>query len=154
MGYFSASKAFIQRGLGFVLVKDVMNFKYPLPLGVNSRRFIVAVGASDDKEHLRWAQLRPIGFSIRNSNQLNSLPGSGSIEKEIDEDIWNDFESDLIDIPNGFASLLPWTKEYKNASEASRKRRERRLFLQEQADLATKLDKNQLWELASVYVFP
>uniref|UniRef100_A0A7S1BYV7 N-acetyltransferase domain-containing protein n=1 Tax=Corethron hystrix TaxID=216773 RepID=A0A7S1BYV7_9STRA len=134
--------------ISLTMAQNLMN-----PLGIDFKRFIVAASSTNEKELYGWAQLRPIGFSIRDASTYNSLPGSGSIEDEIEEDIWDEFEKDEVDFPNGFASL-PWTKEYKNAAVASAKRRERRAYLEKKAEKEKIRGQNQLWELASVYVLP
>merc|ERR1719410_1869130 len=123
------------------------------PLGIEPNRFIVACDASNENKIYGWAQLRPIGSSVKDPEQYDALDGSGSIEKEIDEEIWEDFESEEVAFPNGFASL-PWTKEYREYSKSSEKRRKRRKYLIEQSEQQKKRGQNQSWELASVYVFP
>ena len=108
-----------------------------------------------------WAQLRPIGPRTRDPDKFDAPPGSGmtksqSIQSEIEEEIWEDFESDPLDVPIGFASL-PWTKEYREYSQKSQDRREKRMQMENGSnDNVNKSnpDDNQLWELASVYVVP
>ena len=130
------------------MTKNMMN-----PLGIQSKRFLVAVDPMDDKNLYGWAQLRPLGPRIRDPNLYNAAPGSGSIEQDIEEEIWDDFDKDEVDFPSGFASL-PWTKEYKDMSENAAKRRNRRNHLIEKAEEENINDRNQIWELASVYVLP
>eukprot|EP00592_Proboscia_alata_P006427 CAMPEP_0194355122 /NCGR_PEP_ID=MMETSP0174-20130528/3104_1 /TAXON_ID=216777 /ORGANISM="Proboscia alata, Strain PI-D3" /LENGTH=227 /DNA_ID=CAMNT_0039124297 /DNA_START=171 /DNA_END=854 /DNA_ORIENTATION=+ len=145
------------------MARNLMN-----PLGINSKRFIVAVKENPPKQKqlnnnyakeqpqqlLGWAQLRPMGPSIIDPQTYNSRPGSGSMEREIDDELWDEFETDALEFPNGFASL-PWTQEYKAYAEASiQKRERRRLQLEERARSDVQRDRNQLWELASVYVVP
>ncbi len=134
--------------ISLTMAKSLMN-----PLGIDSKRFVVAVDPTNDKKLYGWAQLRPIGPSIRNPNQFDAAPGSGSLEREIEEEIWEDFENDGAEFPNGFASL-PWTKEYKEFAESSSKRRKKRGDLVQMAERQKKDGNNQLWELASVYVLP
>jgi len=126
------------------------------PLNLDSKRFIVAVNASTNGNTIYgWAQLRPIGSTLRNPQEYNALPGSGSIETNIEEEIWQDFENDETEFPNGFASL-PWTKEYKDFLKSSQTRLEKRNVNQrmEQKERERIRGQNQLWELVSVYVKP
>ena len=147
------------------------NFMNPLSVLNNSKRFIVAESVPDSvsnngeatakAEVYGWAQLRPIGPRTRDPDKFDAPPGSGmtksqSIQSEIEEEIWEDFESDPLDVPIGFASL-PWTKEYREYSQKSQDRREKRMQMENGSnDNVNKSnpDDNQLWELASVYVVP
>jgi GNAT superfamily N-acetyltransferase len=130
------------------MTRNMMN-----PLGIQSKRFIVAVDPMDDTNLYGWAQLRPIGPTNRDPNRYNSAPGSGSVEQDIDDEIWEEFEKDDADFSNGFASL-PWTKEYRQMSENASSRRNRRNKLLEKAEEENANGINQIWELASVYVLP
>lgn len=134
--------------ISLTMTRNLMN-----PLGINFERFVVAVDPSDDSKLYGWAQLRPIGSSIRDPKQYNAGPGSGSVEQDIEEEIWDEFEKDDMEFPNGFASL-PWSKEYIEFSRASAKRRELRAKLIEQVERKKQSRRNQLWELSSVYVIP
>ena len=130
------------------MTRSLMN-----PLGIDSNRFIVACNPSNENEEYGFAQLRPIGTSKRDANEYDALPGSGSVENDIEEEIWDDFEKDETEFPNGFASL-PWTKEYRAYAKASERRRNKRADLIKQAEKEEKNGLNQLWELASVYTLP
>ncbi len=131
------------------MARELMN-----PLGIDSKRFIVAVNPENTKELYGWAQLRPIGPAIVDPNEFDAGPGGGDMERDvINEEIWEDFEKDEVDVPVGFASL-PWTKEYREFSQSAAKRRDKRAALMEQAEKDVGRDQNQLWELASVYVIP
>jgi GNAT superfamily N-acetyltransferase len=134
--------------ISIAMTRNLMN-----PLGIDSHRVIVAVNPSNTKKLYGWAQLRPIGPSMRDPEQFDALPGSGSIDKQIDDEIWDEFEKDEVEFPNGFASL-PWTKEYREFAKSSAKRREQRENLVERAGREERRDQNQLWELASVFVLP
>jgi len=124
------------------------------PLGIESNRFLIAVNPNNKNDVFGWAQLRPIGPAITNPNKYNAAPGSGSMERDVIEDeLWDDFENDDVAFPIGFASL-PWTKEYRAFSESSNKRREKRMEMVARSERESKLERNQLWELASVYVVP
>lgn len=123
------------------------------PLVIDSKRFIVAVNPSNDDDLYGWAQLRPLGFNILDSTNFDSKPGSGSIEQDIEEIIWDEFDREEIVFPTGLASL-PWSKEYNRFANQSSKRRERADYLMKRSKLELKNDRNQLWELASVYVLP
>jgi GNAT superfamily N-acetyltransferase len=130
------------------MAKNLMN-----PLSIQADRFIVAVDPTDNSNLYGWAQLRPIGTSLRNSDQYDALPGSGSIEREVNEEIWEDFENDEMDVPVGFASL-PWTKEYKDYMIKSEERTKKRIQRMKQMEEEQQRGENTLWELASVYVKP
>jgi len=131
------------------MARELMN-----PLGMDSKRFLVAVNPQNSKDLYGWAQLRPIGPAVINPNTYDASPGSGDIEKDvINEEIWEEFENDDVDVPVGLASL-PWTKEYREFAKSAAKRREKRDALLAQAEREETEEKNQLWELASVYVLP
>jgi ribosomal protein S18 acetylase RimI-like enzyme len=130
------------------MTRNLMN-----PLNLDSKRFVVAVDPMNDNQIYGWAQFRPTGFNLQNAQEYDALPGSGSIESDIDDEIWQDFEDDPADFPNSAASL-PWTKEYKEFSKASSKRREKRMQLMDRAEMQRIRGQNQLWELASVFVKP
>ena len=124
------------------LIGELMN-----PLGVEPNRFLIAEHPRDGV--VGWGQIKPLGPKI-NSNKYNAQPGSGSIEDNVDEDVWLEFENDdTVAFPNGFESL-PWTKEYRAASEAARRRRQKRELMVGQE----RMNSGQIWELASIYVLP
>ena len=135
--------------ISVTMAKNLMN-----PLNIDSKRFLVAVDPMNDKKLYGWAQLRPIGSNRVDPDRFDSAPGSGSIERDVDvdEEIWDDFENDPMEFPVGFASL-PWTKEYREFSKGAERRRRKREELVRMVEEEEK-DKNQLWELASVYVLP
>jgi len=63
--------------------------------------------------------------------------------------MWQEFDDDETEFPNGFASL-PWTKEYRDASQAASdriKQRERKLEVELQS-------RPKIWQLSIVYVVP
>ena len=111
-----------------------------------------------------WAQIRSLGYATTgvsnsgdqyedgdNTSSLNSrkVQSISSIEEDVDEEMWEDFDDDPTSLPNGWASL-PWTKEYKNAMQSADdriKRREMKLQLELEA-------RPKFWELSSVYVRP
>lgn len=134
-------------------ISTTMAREFMNPLGIQSKRFIVAVNPQDDGDLLGWAQLKPLGTKSRDPNQYDAAPGSFSMEREIEEEIWDDFERDETDVPNGFASL-PWTKEYRAAADAAASRRSKREAMLEKAQAMEQADNNLLWELSSVYVQP
>lgn len=96
--------------------------------------------AEDTKtgERVGWAQIRSLGYagigesngdtslfeddgtddSALNRRNIQTLP---TIEEDVDEEMWQEFEDDPADFPNGFASL-PWSKEYQAASQSARDR--------------------------------
>jgi len=142
--------------ISLAMARNLMN-----PLGIDSQRFIVAVHPesssppnSGEEPLLGWAQLRPIGASVRDASVFDSPRGSGAVERDVEDEIWDEFEEDLAsEVPNGFESL-PWTKEYREFAVAAEGRRERRASLYGRAERDKEMDRNQLWELASVYVVP
>ena len=146
--------------IAFCVAKELMN-----PLGISHRNFVVAEDSATG-ERLGWAQIRPLGPSGVDPEVWDARPGSASsaaasLEYQADELAWEDFEEDpFADFSGGWRSTLPWTKEYREAFEASRKRRERRaLALEKEEQKQRNNNKNnapapRLWELASVYVIP
>jgi hypothetical protein len=94
-----------------------------------------------------WAQLRSLGYAgvttdpakyeddddvDNNSLRLRDVQSTLAIERDLDEEIWQEFEDDPTDIPSGLSSL-PWTREYRAASRAATDRlarRERMLALE------------------------
>ncbi|KAL7474717.1 hypothetical protein ACHAW6_000676 [Cyclotella cf. meneghiniana] len=145
--------------IALTMAKELMN-----PLGISHKNnFLVACDANNSRELIGWAQIRSIGYAGYSSDphlfedadvRLKSPARDGgppkiSIEREIDELIWEEFEDDPNPFPNGFASL-PWRKEYRAASEAAENRLSRR-----QEQLKIELDTTpKIWELSSVYVMP
>jgi GNAT superfamily N-acetyltransferase len=133
------------------MVRELMN-----PLGMDARRFVVAVDdLSDTKKQslVGWAQLRPLGPVAVDPDTYNAASGSFAADDEIDQEIWQEFEESPVNFPNGFASL-PWSKEYRAASQAAKERREGRAQKQ-LVELAKQEEEHFLnWELASVYVLP
>ena len=133
------------------MAKEFMN-----PLGISHRNFVVAED-SQNGERLGWAQIRPLGPAGVDPNKLNSPPGSiktWTVDDEVDDTMWDEFEEDpdTADFTTCRATL-PWSKEYRLAMEASKKRQDRRAELVE-AEKARRQQEPRLWELASVYVVP
>ena len=136
------------------LAKELMN-----PLGIQGDRFIVATDASStsDNNVIGWAQVKPLGKPTtsniqRDPSQYNARPGSYSLDQEIDDAMWDDFDQDdSIQVPVGWASL-PWTPEYRALQQAVKDRDEKRKALRQQREAALLLQQQQLWELSSVYV--
>lgn len=127
------------------MAKNLMN-----PLGIDASRFLVAEDRQKPGgERVGWAQLRPLGPAVADPATFDSPPGSGDVERLTDDEMWDKFEDEGPDFPNGMASL-PWTKEYRAASEAAKKRREGRTSIR----AGVRSEAGQLWELASVYVLP
>lgn len=122
------------------------------PLGVQPNRFVVAT-ANSGETVVGWGQIKSLGPALADSKTYDARRGSGSIESNVDEDLWLEFESSSVEFPNGRKSL-PWTPEYKAAAEEARERRERRdvMVSKERMDAAN--GSGQLWELASMYVMP
>ena len=96
----------------------------------------------------KQVRLRPLGPAVADARRIDAPPGSGNAAREVDEEIWDEFEAaDNAVVPSGLASL-PWSAEYRALAAAARTRRERRAaLLTRESDLTP-----QLYELASVYV--
>lgn len=139
--------------IAFCMAKELMN-----PLGISCRNFVVAEDASTG-DRLGWAQIRPLGPAAADPEVLDSPPGSlpyvATIEDDVDEIMWEEFEEDPDADFGSWKSTLPWSKEYKAAMEASQRRQDRRaeLLAQEEARRKNTVVP-MLWELASVYVIP
>lgn len=129
--------------IAVTLAKELMN-----PLGIQGDRFVVA---TENDALIGWAQTKPLGVeALRDPNEFDAMPGSYSLEEEVDNQMWDDFEQDdSIQVPTGWSSL-PWTKEYRALQQSTKDRqekRERRIQQQKEKEI-------QLLELSSVYVVP
>ncbi|KAL3785728.1 hypothetical protein HJC23_006297 [Cyclotella cryptica] len=145
--------------IAFTMAKELMN-----PLGIShENNLLVACDVNNSRELIGWAQIRSIGYAGYSTDpdrfedgdvSLKSTgrragPSKLSMEREVDDLMWEEFEEDPTPFPNGFASL-PWSKEYSAASKAADDRLARRKEL-----LQVELDNTpKLWELSSVYVVP
>ncbi len=130
--------------------------------------------AEDSKNNrlIAWAKIQSLGYAVipdsisagstqvfedddnYNSKYYNSMQRreisssvSGVIESDVNEQIWEEFEDDPTPIPNGLASL-PWTSEYRAASKAAAKRRERRDKLMEREEQIAKRNRPRIWEMS------
>ena len=140
------------------LLKELMN-----PLGVQTERFVVATttleGDATRPVTVGWAQIKPLGRSPTDANvqrdpfTVNARPGSYSLDQEIDDQLWDDFETnDNIQVPTGWASL-PWTKEYRTLQQAIQDRNAQiEVMRQERKTELLRNPQSQLWELSSVFV--
>ncbi len=114
---------------------------------------------------------------LRDPKVYDSKPGSISkkelLREELYDDIWDEFEEEELEFPNGFGSL-PWSKQYRDYMEASKERRERNVYRMKMIEQKEQKQKakerkggnenenenenasssSSLWELASVYVRP
>mmetsp|Transcript_16514 Transcript_16514/g.45506 ORF Transcript_16514/g.45506 Transcript_16514/m.45506 type:complete len:332 (+) Transcript_16514:256-1251(+) len=149
--------------IAFTMAKELMN-----PLGISHRNFVVAedVSNGDRVRVVGWAQIRPLGPAAVDPSEFDSPPGSipriNSVEDDVDELMWEEFENDTrTDFSGGrWQNTLPWTKEYKEAFAAADERLERRAELVAREEERRKQQQQQqqteprLWELASVYVVP
>ena len=138
----------------FTMARELMN-----PLGIShNNNLLIACDTQNSQDLIGWAQIRSFGYlggSSSNDNRFEDKSQSKaaqsriSIEQEVDDMMWEEFEDDPTPIPTGLASL-PWTDEYKAASRAAGDRADRRKEL-----LQTELNETpKLWELSSVYVVP
>lgn len=130
--------------------------------------------AEDSKNNrlIAWATVQSLGYAVipdstsaastqvfedddnYNSKSYNTLQRrevapsvSDVIESDVNEQIWEEFEDDPTPIPNGLASL-PWTSEYRTASNAAAKRRERREKLMEREEQIAKRNRPRIWEMS------
>jgi len=151
-----------------LMIQNLMN-----PLFMNHERFIIAVNPDDDNDIYGFVQLRPLDdintnnersqVEVVDPNVFDALPGSSTIEdilqEEMMDDIWEDFDQEEIDFPTGLKSL-PWSKEYKDYVQSSKRRREKNEERMKELDNLkkniqyTNMKKESKWELASVYVIP
>ena len=145
--------------ISLALAKELMN-----PLGISHENSLLVAEDAETGERVGWAQIRSLGYAgvaadpSRFEDDGDGGGGSlarrevqprSSIEDDANELLWQDFDDDPVDFPNGLASL-PWTAEYRAASRAAdeRLRRRERLLARELAR------RPRLWELSSVYVVP
>jgi len=139
-----------------MLAKEFIN-----PLDISHKNNLIIAEDIASKERVGLAQIKSLGYAgegiestkdkFDDNSSLKSIDVQSrlSIEDDIDEEMWQEFEEDRVEFPNGFASL-PWTKEYRIASRAADERikqREKRLELELQA-------KPKIWQLSTVYVVP
>jgi len=140
-----------------MLTKEFIN-----PLDISHKNNLIIAEDITSKERVGIAQIKSLGYTgegIESSNDDKFEDNSSlksidiqtrlSIEDDIDEEMWQEFEEDHVEFPNGFASL-PWSKEYRNASRAADKRikqRERKLEVELQS-------RPKIWQLSIVYVVP
>ena len=138
-----------------IMAKELMN-----PFGISHKNNLIVAEDKATGKRVGWAQIRSMGYagieSSSNfvddedpSNFRRKVQSLDSIDQEVDDEIWDDFERDPIEFPNGFASL-PWTKQYREASQAASDRKRRR----EERRQSELKRRPQLWELSSVYVVP
>ena len=142
------------------MAKQFMN-----PLGISHKNNLVVAEDTTTGQRVGWAQIRSLGYagisatessqfedgedSDNNSLSRRDVQSKLSIEDDVDEIMWQEFEDDPTEFPNGLASL-PWTQEYRAASQAAKDRLQRRERMLE-IELAA---RPKLWELSSVYVAP
>ena len=144
--------------ISLIMAKELMN------PSISHRNNMIVAEDTASGHRIGWAQIRSLGYATTgvsnsgdqyedgdNTSSLNSrkVQSISSIEEDVDEEMWEDFDDDPTPIPNGWASL-PWTKEYKNAMQSADdriKRREMKLQLELEA-------RPKFWELSSVYVRP
>ncbi|KAL7507500.1 hypothetical protein ACHAXN_004683 [Cyclotella atomus] len=143
--------------IALTMAKELVN-----PLGIShNNNLLIACDVQNSRQLIGWAQIRPMGFVGSSppspskfedgdtTSNAQTMQSRFTIEQEVDDIMWEEFEDDPTPIPNGLASL-PWTKEYRAASRAADKRVARRKeVLQMELN-----DAPQLWELSSVYVIP
>ena len=130
------------------------------PLDISHKNNLIIAEDITSKERVGIAQIKSLGYAgegessndkFEDDKPLKSIDVQTrlSIEDDIDEEMWQEFEEDPVEFPNGFASL-PWTKEYREASQAASdriKRRQTKLELELQS-------RPKIWQLSIVYVVP
>ena len=130
------------------------------PLDISHKNNLIIAEDITSKERVGIAQIKSLGYAgegessndkFEDDKPLKSIDVQTrlSIEDDIDEEMWQEFEEDHVEFPNGFASL-PWSKEYQAVSRAADERikqRERKLELELQA-------RPKIWQLSIVYVVP
>ncbi|CAJ1959688.1 unnamed protein product [Cylindrotheca closterium] len=139
-----------------VMAKELMN-----PFGISHKNNLIVAEDKATGKRVGWAQIRSMGYAgietsskfvddeDSSSNFRRKVQSLDNIGQELDDEILDDFERDPVEFPNGLASL-PWTKEYREASQAASDRQKRR----EERRQAELKRRPQLWELSSVYVIP
>ena len=139
-----------------MLAKEFINN----PFDISHKNNLIIAEDITSKERVGIAQIKSLGYAGEgeSSNKFQDdnssfksidIQSRLSIEDDIDEEMWQEFEEDHVEFPNGFASL-PWTKEYREASQAAEERikqRERKLEVELQS-------RPKIWQLSIVYVVP
>lgn len=127
--------------------------------GISHKNNLIVAEHMPTGERVGWAHIRSLGYAGVSTYPSQFEDGDDDyalrkdaqstmkIEDDVDEIMWQEFEDDPVDFPNGLASL-PWTKEYRAASQAATDRLKRRERMME-VELA---NRPKLWELSSVYV--
>lgn len=148
-----------QLPIAAAMAKELMN-----PFGISHKNNLLVAVDRETGDRVGWAQVRSLGFVTVDTNpsefekedgsssslKRRDTESSFSVEQDVDEIMWQEFEEDdSVEFPNGLASL-PWSKEYRASSQAAADRLERRKKLV-QEELAR---RPRLWELSSVYVLP
>ena len=145
-------------------------------ISLDSNEFIIAEDQEDGSSSssvvvVGWAQLRCLGpaTSIWDPNQwyddndgrmtvVNTTTTNNNnsrreneylLEKEVDEIMWEEFEDDPMEFPNGWSSL-PWTKEYRKVAQAAEMKRYQRATILEKE----RIEAGTLYELTSLHVKP
>ena len=132
---------------------------------MNSNKFIIAKDHQEKNGSsvvVGWAQLRYLGPATSDPNQWYDENGGSMttttnsrreneylLEKEVDEIMWEEFEDDPMEFPNGWSSL-PWTKEYRKVAQAAEMKRYQRATILEKE----RIEAGTLYELTSLHVKP
>ncbi|KAL9183143.1 hypothetical protein ACHAXT_004930 [Thalassiosira profunda] len=148
--------------ISLALAKELMN-----PLGISHKNNLLVAEDTLTGQRVGWAQIRSLGYagiaatdpsrfddddaagaSSGGALSRREVQSTSSIEDDVNERLWQEFEDGPVGFPNGLASL-PWTAEYRAASKAADDRLRRRERMLER-ELAS---RPRLWE-ATVYVKP
>lgn len=135
-------------GINIKLIKSASSLSF------DCKEFIIAQDVKNKESSVvGWGQLRYLGPATSDPNQWDSDVTSTStaidIEKEADEIMWEQFEDDPIEFPNGWSSL-PWTKEYRRVAQAAEMKRYQRAAILEKE----RIEAGKLYELTSLNVQP
>lgn len=155
-------------------LSQIRNFQ--IPEKIPKENLLVATIANNNTDGdiiVGWAQIRPLTSTPRKqmktmttmmsdpASRYDSQPGSYDLQKDVDDQMWEEFIEDPdIVVPSGWASL-PWAPEYRamEAGIAKRKQRRERLVVEQQRAQQQQQQREQptnicCWELASLFVEP
>ncbi len=132
------------------------------PLGIQKENLLVAINNDTISTTVTsttvypivgWAEIRPLGYAQRDPQQYDSRPGSYDLEEDVDDQMWEEFMDDSIQVPTGWASL-PWTKEYQAMEAGIAKRQARREALVQHLKRRQRELQVPTWTIQSLFVEP